>query len=94
MITRIVKVKIKPENREIFRHYIPTFVCAARAFKNNYHADCFADKDEPNNFHIYTIWKTEGALNKFIKSEINVEFKSKIVEWQSDGLSAWTVENI
>ena len=94
MITRIVKIKIKPACKDEFRKYIPSFICEARAFKNNHHADCFSDLDEQNNFHIYTIWKTEGALNKFLKSDLNVSFKNKIVDWQSDPFSAWTVETI
>lgn len=94
MITRIVKVKIMPDHREAFRTYIPEFVCEARAFQNNHHADCFPDLDEVNNFHIFTIWKTEGALNKFIKSELNLGFLSKIREWQSLPFSAWTVETL
>ena len=94
MITRILKVKIKPEHRKTFRAYIPEFICSARAFKNNHHADCFADLDEDNNFHVYTIWKTEGALNKFVKSELNIGFRSKIQEWQSHPFSAWTVETM
>ncbi len=94
MITRIVKAKIKPENTKEFKIYIRTFLNEAIAFKNNHHADCFADLDENSNFHIYTIWKTEGALNKFKKSDINLEFKNKLTKWCMSPYSAWTVENI
>ena len=94
MITRIVKVKIKPENLQQFKTYIASFLENARAFNNNHHADCFADLEEEYNFHIYTIWKTEGALNKFRKSEANIEFKKIISDWCSIRFSAWTVENI
>ena len=94
MITRIVKVKIKPEELKQFKTYIASFLKNARVFANNHHADCFADLDEEFNFHIYTIWKTEGALNKFRKSEYNLEFKKKILDWGSKRFSAWTVENI
>ena len=59
MITRIVKAKIKPDNTEAFKSYISTFIYDVKAFKNNHHADCFADLDEDFHFHIYTIWKTE-----------------------------------
>ncbi len=94
MITRIVKAKIKSENIKDFKVYIRTFLCEAIAFKNNHHADCFADLDEDFNFHIYTIWKTEGALNKFMKSATNIEFKTKLTKWCISPYSAWTVENI
>ena len=94
MITRIVKVKIKPEYKNLFKTYIHEFLSEASNFKNNHHADCFADLEEVNNFHIYTIWKTEGALNKFIKSDVHLAFKSKIKEWQGNPFSAWTVETV
>lgn len=94
MITRIVKVRIKPENTVEFRLYIREFLCDAIAFKNNHHADCFADMEEKNHFHIYTIWVTEGALNKFRKSDVNVEFKNKLTQWCERPFSAWTVENV
>lgn len=94
MITRIVKAKLKLEHKEAFLEYIKTFVEEAKAFKNNHHADCFADLDESNQFHIYTIWKTEGALNKFRKSESNIEFKEKLSVWCESPYSAWTVENV
>ena len=44
MITRIVKAKLKPEHLEAFKNYIPEFLKEARCFKNNHHADCFADE--------------------------------------------------
>ncbi|MDA3894497.1 MAG: antibiotic biosynthesis monooxygenase [Salinivirgaceae bacterium] len=94
MITRIVKVKIKLENVEDFKTYIKSFLCEAIAFKNNHHADCFADLDEQNHFHIYTIWNTEGALNKFRKSDTNIEFRAKLLELSESRHAAWTVENI
>lgn len=94
MITRIVKVKIKPDNLKQFKTYIALFLKNAREFNNNHHADCFADLDKELNFHIYTIWKTEGALNKFRKSDYNIEFKKLLTDWCSIGFSAWTVENI
>ena len=94
MITRIVKVKIKPENKEEFKAYIKDFLYEALKFKNNHHADCFADMDEEFNFHIYTIWVTEGALNKFRKSDINISFKEKLSVWCEKPYAAWTVENV
>lgn len=94
MITRIVKAKLKSEHKSDFVKYISVFLSDARAFKNNHHADCFADLEEDYHFHIYTIWKTEGALNKFRKSETNIEFKKKLTEWCESPYSAWTVENV
>ncbi|MGE4290427.1 MAG: putative quinol monooxygenase [Salinivirgaceae bacterium] len=94
MITRIVKVKLKPESLSEFSSYIPHFVKEVRNFKNNHHADCFADLEENADYHIYTIWNTEGALNKFLKSELNLEFKQKLNNWAIRPYSAWTVENI
>lgn len=94
MITRIVKAKLKPDDQELFLKYIKSFIVKAKDFKNNYHADCFADMDEKNQYHIYTIWKSEGALNKFRKSDINIEFKNKLNDWCEIPFSAWTVENI
>ena len=94
MITRIVKAKLKPEHLEAFRNYIPEFLKEARCFKNNHHADCFADLDEVLHFHIYTIWSTEGALNKFKKTEANLEMRRKLEQWCSAPVSAWTVENV
>lgn len=93
MITRIVKVNIKQDNLQQFKDYIALFLENARNYTNNHHADCFADLDESFNFHVYTIWKTEGALNKFRKSEYNLEFKKLILDWGSKRFSAWTVEN-
>jgi quinol monooxygenase YgiN len=94
MITRIVKVKIKADNNDKFIKYIGQFVQKVRNFKNNHHADCFADLDDKNYFHVYTIWLSENDLNTFRKSELNKEFKNKIKEWSEKSYSAWTVENI
>ncbi|MBI9069526.1 MAG: antibiotic biosynthesis monooxygenase [Salinivirgaceae bacterium] len=94
MITRIVKVKVLPEHHEVFVNYMSTFLTQAKEFKNNHHADCFVDLDEEFHYHIYTIWKTEGALNKFRKSEISIEFKNNLSGWCKSPYSAWTVENI
>ncbi|MFA6400631.1 MAG: antibiotic biosynthesis monooxygenase [Salinivirgaceae bacterium] len=94
MITRIIKVKIKPEHLEAFKKYIIQFLKEARDYKNIHHADCFADLDEQFHFHIYTIWQTEGALNKFRRTETNLTLKNNLKEWCSSPYAAWTVENI
>jgi len=94
MITRIVKVKLKPEFCEEFKVFMKSFVKETHEFSNNHHVDFFADKDEANHFHVYTIWKTEGALNKFRKSDINLNFKNKLKTWSNSEYSAWTVENM
>ncbi len=94
MITRIIKVTINDENIEEFRAFMKGFIQSALEFKNNQHADFFLDKDTSNQFHIYTIWKTNGALSKFRNSEINLGFRHKISEWSNEPYSAWTVENV
>jgi len=94
MITRIVKVKLKSEHVEEFNAFMETFTKTTKEFKNNHHVDYFADMDEPSNFHIYTIWKTEGALSKFRNSDLNKDFIQRIVDWSSAKHSAWTVQNM
>jgi quinol monooxygenase YgiN len=94
MITRIIKAKIKPEHLVVFKKKIAQFLKETREFKNNHHADCFADLEEEYHFHIYTIWVTEGALKKFLKSETNLSLKNNLNEWCSAPYAAWTVENI
>ncbi len=94
MITRIVKVKIKPTSIDAFNKFKTGFLNEVRTFKNCHHADCFADLDEKYQYHIYTIWHTQGALNKFRKSDINIEFKEKLTGWGEAPFTAWTVENI
>ncbi len=94
MITRIVKVKLKENFHAEFTAYMEAFAKKTTEFTNNHHVDYFADKDEPLHYHIYTIWKTEGALNKFRKSEISIEFKEKLTIWCESKYSAWTVENV
>ncbi len=94
MITRIVKVKIKADDYDNFKNYIGSFVQKVRNFKNNHHADCFADLDDKNYFHVYTIWLTEDALSAFRESELNKEFKNNIQKWSEKPYSAWTIENI
>lgn len=94
MITRIVKLKLKEEFVDGFLKYMEKFAQESREFKNNHHVDYFADMDESTHFHIYTIWKTEGALNKFRKSEINLNFKANIKEWNASPYTAWTVQNV
>jgi quinol monooxygenase YgiN len=93
MITRIVKVKLEEKHLNRFKEYIPAFLNKVRLYSNNYHADSFSDLEDKHNYHIYTIWKTEDALNKFRESDINLEFKKNILEWSSTRFSAWTVEN-
>ncbi len=94
MITRIVKAKLKPENLDVFIAFMHEFVAQAKQFQNIHHVDFFADNDDPLNFHIYTIWKTESALNKFRKSDTNLIFKQNLNNWCSAQYSAWTIENI
>lgn len=94
MITRIIKAKLKPEHLDEFKNYIPEFLNQAKDFKNNHHADCFCDLEEPNHFHIYTIWGSEGALNKFKKTEASLHLKINLEKWCSTPFAAWTVENI
>lgn len=94
MITRIIKVKIKDENIGEFKEYMKIFIQHALEYKNNQHADYFLDKETNNHFHIYTIWKTNGALSKFRNSEINLGFRYKLSEWSNEPYSAWTVENV
>lgn len=94
MITRIVKVKVKENSVTEFKTFMKQFVKETHEFSNNHHVDFFADKDEANHYHIYTIWKSEGALNKFRKSEINLEFKNKLKTWSESEYTAWTVENM
>lgn len=94
MITRIIKVKLKKEHIEKFNTFMESFSQKTREFKNNHHVDYFADLEDASHFHIYTIWKTEGALNKFRKSEINIEFKKNITDWSSAKYAAWTVQNM
>lgn len=94
MITRIVKVKLKENFLADFLAYMETFAKNTSEFTNNHHVDYFADKDEPLHYHIYTIWKTEGALNKFSKSDIRKDFKKKLTSWCENPYSAWTVENV
>ncbi len=94
MITRIVKFIVKGEFRNEFTEFMKDFLQEVKNFKNNQHIDYFEDKDTPNSYHIYTIWSTTGALNKFRNSDLNKDFKSKILEWGEKRYSAWTVENI
>ena len=94
MITRIIKVKLPNENAEPFMTYMAEFIKKAKQFANIQHADFFADKEEEGQFLIYTIWKTQGALSKFRKSELNLEFIDRLNHWSKDAYTAWTVENV
>ncbi len=94
MITRIVKAKLKAENLAAFKRFMEQFASEIKTMENLHHMDFFPDNDEPLHFHIYTIWKNQTALNKFIKSDINLQFKHNLTEWCSTPFSAWTVENI
>lgn len=94
MITRIIKVQIEEKQVANFKEYMKEFIYNALAFNNNQHADFFLDKETDNQFHIYTIWKTNGALSKFRNSEINLGFRHKLSELSKEPYSAWTVENL
>jgi len=94
MITRIIKVKLPIENVESFATYMKEFVKKAKMYPNIQHADFFSDKEEDGQFLIYTIWKTQGALSKFRKSELNLEFIDRLNNWSKDPYTAWTVENV
>lgn len=94
MITRIVRVNIQEENRDLFTDYMRSFLIGVKVNEHNAHIDYFEDLDTPHCWHVYTIWKTPGALNKFLKSDLNLDFKSKLNQWAQSDYTAWTVENM
>ncbi len=94
MITRIVKAKLKADKVAEFKQFMDTFTAETRQIDNLHHIDYFADNDEPLHFHMYTIWKTPAAMNRFLKSDLNITFKHNLTQWCSAPYSAWTVENI
>jgi quinol monooxygenase YgiN len=94
MITRIVKIKVKCQDRNEFVAFMNNFRLNVKMAKDNHHVDFFNDLEDACDFHIYTIWKTKTALNSFLKSETNLEFKKKLGNWGEKPYAAWTVENI
>lgn len=93
MITRIVKIKVKQEFYTNFCYYMQSFLKKVQELETNHYADFFEDKETPFQFHIYTIWHKEVALNKFQTSEINKEFIKKLNLWGEAKAVAWTVQN-
>jgi quinol monooxygenase YgiN len=94
MITRIIKTQLKADKRDAFITFMNNFRLNVKITDGNYHVDFFNDLDDPNYFHVYTIWKNKTALNNFLKSPVNLEFKSKLNEFGEKPYAAWTVENI
>jgi quinol monooxygenase YgiN len=94
MITRIIKVQVKCINRDEFVAFMNNFRLKVKLANGNHHIDFFSDLDDPCHFHVYTIWKNKTALNNFLKSQDNLDFKSKLIEVGEKPYAAWTVENI
>lgn len=94
MITRIVKVKLKCQYRSDFMAFMNNFQKEVKQSNDNHHVDFFNDLEDEYYFHIYTIWRTKTALNKFLKSPLNLGFKERLGQWCEKPFAAWTVENI
>ncbi len=94
MITRIIKVEIKENNKADFLAYMGDFVKEVREFKNIQHFDFFEDKEISNHFHLYSIWKTNGALAKFRNADLNKELVARLEDYGEKPYAAWTVENV
>lgn len=94
MITRIIKITIKPGNIDDFKQFISLMKENILTIGGCKHIDILNDREDKNIFFMYTIWETETVLNKYRKSELNKTFWNKLNQWSVKEPQAWTVENV
>ncbi len=94
MITRILKLNLKPERISDFIRYAELVLPKVLQMPGCKNVDLLQDKNDESTWFIYTIWESEASLNKYRKSEINIGFIRKLKEWLARDFQAWMVENM
>ncbi|MBA2406853.1 MAG: antibiotic biosynthesis monooxygenase [Chitinophagales bacterium] len=91
MVTRIVKLTLKPENINDFLLIFKDVKETIASFDGCHHVELLQDIQEPHIFFTYSIWEDEHYLNHYRFSEF---FK---ITWQrskklfSQKAEAWSV---
>ncbi len=94
MITRIIKLHLKPEYVEEFKTYASQVVTDVKAIQGCNMVDILVDKNDHSVWFIYAIWESEYHLNRYRRSKINIEMVRKVKPWLEKEIQAWTVEDI
>ena len=68
MIKRIVKLKIKPEEQEVFKSLFLKSKAIILSFDCR-HVECLQSLDEPSTFFTYSHWDSVDALNEYRNSD-------------------------
>ena len=94
MITRIVKMVIKPEEVSSFVKHREKFTNKIRSFKGCVSHDFLKDKNVNNTFFSYSTWDSEQSIDTFRHSELFQSLKEINNRYYLKAEQAWTVENI
>jgi len=91
MITRIVKMKFKPENVEAFREIFDQSKKMISEFEGCLKLNLLKDSGDEFTYFTISLWNTENDLNNYRDSYIFKNTWSKVKPLFSEKAEAWSL---
>ena len=92
MIKRLVKLTFQEDKIEDFKEIFETSKNKIKAMEGCEHVEVLQDITHPHVFFTFSIWDTEGSLNKYRESELFKTTWAKTKILFSDKPAAWSTE--
>lgn len=94
MITRIVKMKFKPENVETFREIFDQSKKMISEFEGCLKLNLFKDSKDESTYFTISLWNTENDLNNYRDSYLFKNTWSKVKPLFSEKAEAWSLDSV
>jgi len=91
---RIVKMTFEPSKVERFLKNFEENKHHIRSFKGAKYLELLNDKNNPNIFFTYSVWKSEQHLENYRNSDLFKNVWAATKPLFSKKVEAWSVENI
>jgi len=91
---RIVKMTFKPEKVNEFLANFEKVKNHIRAFEGVKHIELLGDKNNPNIFFTYSIWRNEIYLEKYRNSDLFKSVWAVTKPMFSEKAEAWSVDSL
>ena len=93
-MTRIVKMKFRPESVDEFLGIFTKYHSQIAGFENCLSVELLNDRKNKTIFFTYSKWKSEEDLNKYRNSELFNEVWSQTKVLFEEKVEAWSVDKI
>ena len=94
MIIRIVKLTLRPEETETFKHYFETVNDTIRNQPGCHLLQAWQDINQPHIFFTYSLWDSEEDLDRYRNSAFFGVFWKTVKAWFGDKAEAWSFHKI